>query len=160
MQRVQKTISEFRYKQGIPELSARDPVLHALDLMASHHHDCVLITDGGRVIGIFTGNDFLHRVAAPHLDPAKTLLGEVMTVHPETLRTRDCVSYAINRMAVRGFRNVPIVDDDGGQLGVLTVWDVMRHIGEIFDEIDNAPRLVDPASDISSVTWIDTGGGG
>jgi CBS domain-containing protein len=159
MQRVQKTISDFRYEQGIPELNARDPVMRAVDLMASHHHDCVLISDGGKVVGIFTGNDFLHRVAAHHLDPLKTTLGEVMTVHPETLKRRDCVSYAINRMAVRGFRNVPIVDDDGKALGAITVWDVMRHLGEIFDEIESAPKLVDPASDISSVTWIDTGGG-
>jgi CBS domain-containing protein len=160
MQRVQKTISEFRYEQGIPELNARDPVMRALDLMATHRHDCVLVSDGHKVVGIFTGNDFLNRVAATHLDPAKTTLGEVMTVHPETLRRRDCVSYAINRMAVRGFRNVPIVDEDGAALGVLTVWDVMRHLGEIFDDIESSPSLVDPASDISSVTWIDTGGGG
>ena len=160
MQRVQKTIAEFRYEQGIPELNARDPVMRAVDLMAAHHHDCVLISDGGKVVGIFTGNDFLHRVAAHHLDPAKTTLGEVMTVHPETLKRRDNVAYAINRMAVRGFRNVPIVDDDGAALGAITVWDVMRHLGEIFDEIESAPALVDPASDISSVTWIDTGGGG
>ena len=159
MQRVQKTISDFRYEQGIPELNARDPVMRAVDLMASHHHDCVLISDGGRVVGIFTGNDFLHRVAALHLDPLTTTLGEVMTVHPETLKRRDCVTYAINRMAVRGFRNVPIVDDDGQALGAITVWDVMRHLGEIFDEIESAPNLVDPASDISNVTWIDTGGG-
>ena len=111
------------------------------------------------MIGIFTGNDFLNRVAAAHLDPNATTLGEVMTVHPETLKRRDCVTYAINRMAVRGFRNVPIVDDDGKALGAITVWDVMRHLGEIFDEIESAPKLVDPASDISSVTWIDTGGG-
>ena len=159
MQRVQTTISEFRYEQGIPELNARDPVMRAIDLMATQRHDCVLVTEGGRVVGIFTGNDFLNRVAAQHLDPAKTALGEVMTPRPETLRRRDCVSYAINRMAVRGFRNVPIVDEDGGALGVLTVWDVMRHLGEIFDEMERAPVLVDPASDISSVTWIDTGGG-
>ena len=159
MQRVQKTISEFRCEQGIPELSARDPVMRALDLMASQRLDCVLISDGGKVIGIFTGNDFLHRVAATHLDPATTTLGEVMTIKPETLRQRDCVSYAINQMAVRGFRNVPIVDDEGAALGVLTIWDVMRHLGDIFDEIESAPRMVDPASDISSVTWIDTGGG-
>ena len=159
MQRVQKTISEFRYEQGIPELNARDPVMRAVELMAAHRHDCVLVSDGGRVVGIFTGNDFLNRVASAHLDPNATTLGEVMTVHPETLKRRDCVTYAINRMAVRGFRNVPIVDDDGKALGAITVWDVMRHLGEIFDEIESAPKLVDPASDISSVTWIDTGGG-
>ncbi len=158
MQRVQKLISELNYAT-VPVLLARDSVMHALTAMCDGTHDCVIVVDGVRVVGIFTGRDFLERVAAPHRDPAATTLGEVMTVHPEALRPRDCVSYAINRMALRGFRNVPIVDDDGRPLGVVTVWDVMKHLGEIFEELDSAPRLVDPASDISNVTWIDTGGG-
>jgi len=158
MQRVQKLISELCYAEA-PVLAARDSVMHALNAMCDGTYDSVLVVDSGRVVGIFTGRDFLDRVAAPHRDPAATTLGEVMTVHPEALRPRDCVSYAINRMAMRGFRNVPIVDDDGRPLGVLTVWDVMRHLGEIFEELDASPRIVDAASDTSNVTWIDTGGG-
>ena len=58
-----------------------------------------------------------------------------MTPKPRTLRPRDAVAFALNWMAVEGFRNVPIVDDLGTTLGVLTVWDVMRHLGDIFDEM-------------------------
>jgi hypothetical protein len=63
-------------------------------------------------------------------------------------------------MAVEGFRNVPIVDDDGAVLGVLTVWDVMRHLGVMFDEIDATPRPTSPSDDTSAViSMIDLGGG-
>lgn len=158
MQRVQRLISELDYA-AVPTVAARDSVMHALAVMCDGKHDSVVVVDGGRVVGIFTSRDFLERIAAPHRDPAATTLGEVMTVHPDALRPRDCVSYAINQMAMRGYRNVPIVDDSGRPLGVLTVWDVMRHLGDIFEELDAAPRMVDPASDISNVTWIDTGGG-
>jgi CBS domain-containing protein len=160
MQRVHKTISELRYTEGVPAMDQRDSVARALDVMCSGPHDCVLVVNGGHVAGIFTGRDFMNRVAAAHADPAATTLADVMTAHPEALRPRDSVAYAINRMAMRGFRNVPIVDDDGHPLGVLTIWDVMRHLDDIFDELDAAPQLVDPTSDISAVTWIDTGGGG
>ena len=36
-----------------------------------------------------------------------------MTAEPRTLRPRDGVAFAINWMAIEGFRNVPIVDDLG-----------------------------------------------
>jgi CBS domain-containing protein len=158
MQRVQKLISELGYAT-VPVLAARDSVERAHAVMCDGDHDCVLVVDGGRVVGIFTGRDFLDRVAAPHRDLAATSLGEVMTVHPQALRPRDCVSYAINLMALRGFRNVPIVDDDGRPLGVLTVWDVMGHLGEIFEELESSPQIMEGTTEAAPITWIDMGGG-
>ena len=45
-------------------------------------------------------------------------------------------------------------------LGVLTVWDVMRHLEAIFDDIDATPRPTPPGGDTSLViSMIDLGGG-
>jgi len=64
-------------------------------------------------------------------------------------------------MAIEGFRNVPIVDDHGAVLGVLTVWDVMRQLDDMFQEIDATPRPASPQSDISEVIAAgELGGGG
>jgi hypothetical protein len=61
-------------------------------------------------------------------------------------------------MAVEGFRNVPIVDDDGNPLGVLTVFDVMRVLTAILDEIaETPPENLRDASSISNI--FDIGGG-
>jgi CBS domain-containing protein len=128
--------------------------------MSREAHDCVLLVDDGILAGIFTSRDFLNRVAAVRRDPRAVLLGDVMTALPKTLRPRDCVAFAINWMALEGFRNVPIVDDEGRVLGVLTVWDVMRQLEDMFQEIDATPRRVPPASDISGVVDIELGGGG
>jgi len=102
----------------------------------------------------------VNRIAAVRADPTQVVLGDVMTKMPRTLRPRDPVAFAINWMAVEGFRNVPIVDDTGQLRGVLTVWDVMRHLEAIFDDIDATPRPTRAADDISSVVaMIDLGGG-
>jgi CBS domain-containing protein len=133
----------------------------AFDAMSREAHDCVLIVDGSELAGIFTSRDFLNRVAAVRKDPQTLPLGDVMTPSPRTLRPRDGVAFAINWMAVEGFRNVPIVDDEGVLLGVLTVWDVMRHIGDVFDEIEATPKPVPPQSEISEViNMVDLGDGG
>ena len=160
MRRLQRPIEEIGWTREVPQLSVTDPVSRAFDLMSKEAHDCVLVLDRARALaGIFTSRDFLNRVAAKRVDPAKIVLAEVMTAKPRTLHPDDSVAFAINWMAVEGFRNVPIVADDGAPLGVLTIWDVMRHLDEMFVEIDATPRMRLPQSDTSGViSMIDIGG--
>lgn len=161
MRRLQKTIEEIGWTKTVPRFAAAEVVGKAFDAMSRESHDCVLVVDGATLAGIFTSRDFLYRIAAERRDPQQVRLGDVMTPGPRTLRPRDGVAFAINWMAIEGFRNVPIVDDDGAILGVLTVFDVMRHLGEMFDEIEAAPRPVAPQSDTSDVVdMVDLGGGG
>jgi CBS domain-containing protein len=160
MRRLEKTIREIGWTHAIPKLDAAEPVAHALEEMRREAHDCVLVTRAGRLVGIFTSRDFLNRIVALRADPAAVPLGDVMTRDPRTLRPRDPVAFAINWMAVEGFRNVPIIDDADQLRGVLTVWDVMRHLEAIFDDIDATPRATQPSGDTSSViSMIDIGGG-
>ena len=159
MRRLQTTIEDIGWTRGIVKLAAGDPVARAFDAMSRESHDCVLILDGAKLAGIFTSRDFLNRVSAVRRDPREVLLGDVMTAAPKTLRPRDGVAFAINWMAIEGFRNVPIVDDDDRVLGVLTIWDVMRHLEEMFQEIDATPRMV-PGNEISGVVEVELGGGG
>jgi len=160
MRRLEMTIAEIGWTHAVPRLAVTDRVSRAFDQMSREVHDCVLVMRGDELAGIFTSRDFLNRVAAVRADPAALVLGEVMTPTPCTLRPRDPVVFAINWMAVEGFRNVPILDDGRAVLGVLTVWDVMRHLEAIFDEIDATPRPVAPGGDTSAViAMVDLGGG-
>ena len=160
MRRLQRPIAEIGWTRDVPQLSVTDPVARAFDLMSKEAHDYMLLLDRADALaGIFTSRDFLNRVAAKRADPAKIVLADVMTPKPRTLGPDDSVAFAINWMAVEGFRNVPIVDDRGTPLGVLTIWDVMRHLDEMFAEIDATPRMRLPQSDTSGViSMIDIGG--
>jgi CBS domain-containing protein len=157
---LQKTIEEIGWTVEVPRLGKHERVSRAFDLMSREAHDCVLVMDRDELVGIFTSRDFLDRIAAHRGDPAAVALADVMTPTPRTLRPRDGVAFAINWMAVEGFRNVPIVDDERRVLGVLTVWDVMRHLDEVFDEIDATPRTTPLPDETSGViSMVDIGGG-
>jgi CBS domain-containing protein len=159
MHRVQRTISDLGCTRDVPRMAPGDTVAKALDAMCRGGHECVLVVDDRPTLrGIFTSRDFLRRVAAPRRDPQKLALREVMTEKPEVLRPRDSVAYAINRMTAGGYRNVPIVDDDRTVIGVVAVWDVIRHLDDIFDDL-RIPLAGRPEDEISGVVWIDTGGG-
>jgi CBS domain-containing protein len=154
MERIQRTIGEVLGDQAWPELSPGATVAAALEAMTRDGIDCVLVVDAGKVVGVFTARDFLHRVAGAGALPHEIPLSEVMTRDPVVMRRHDCVTYAINCMATRNIRNVPVVDDDGRPVGLLRVWDVMAHLSELFEEIAQLPPE-SPTDDL----WLDLGGG-
>jgi CBS domain-containing protein len=56
-------------------------------------------------------------------------LAEVMTRDPVVLRHDDTVAVAINKMAVGGFRHIPIVED-GRPTGIVSARDIFHHLAE------------------------------
>ena len=153
MREIRKTISEFVGKTSLPIVLASDMVSVAVRAMESTPSDCAVVVRDNMVVGVFTVRDFLNRIAAQGRDPNVTAMAMVMTEQPETLRPYDCISYAINRMVVRGFRNVPVVDDNGRPLAILTVRDVVTHLSELFDGVTAG------GSDPELEAWVDIGGG-
>ncbi|HTK45910.1 MAG TPA: CBS domain-containing protein [Patescibacteria group bacterium] len=101
------------------------PVDEAIARMQAEGIDCLLVTDHGELVGIFTDRDAILKVAGR--PSSGTTIGEVMTHDPVILRSGDPVAVAINKMAVGGFRHVPIVDR-GQPTGVVSARDVFRHL--------------------------------
>lgn len=99
-------------------------ITEALRRMQEDPTDCLLVLEGGRLVGIFTDRDAVLKLAGRRL-PAT--IDEVMTRDPVVLRHDDTIAVAIHKMAVGGFRHVPIVDD-GRPTGVVSAKDVFRHI--------------------------------
>ena len=87
--------------------------------------DCLLVTEGGVLVGIFTDRDAILKVAGR--DSAGRTIGDVRTADPVVLRGADPVAVAIHKMAVGGFRHVPIIDQ-GQAIGVVSARDVFRHL--------------------------------
>jgi CBS domain-containing protein len=107
-------------------LDARAGAGEAIDRMRAESADCVLVTDGDRLVGIFTDRDAVLKVAGQSVDGVQ--LGDVMTRDPVVLRHDDSIAIAIHKMAVGGFRHIPIVDGGGLPTGVVSARDVFRHI--------------------------------
>lgn len=94
-------------------------------LMAEKHIGALLVLDGQRIAGIFTERDALNKVLAGGLDPDTTLLAEVMVADPLTIRTDKPLAHALHMMAEGGFRHVPVVDDQGKPLGMVSARDAL-----------------------------------
>jgi len=88
-------------------------VKEACQCMSDRHVGAVLVTEKhGRLIGIFTGRDAVHRVLAAGKSAAKTRLKDVMTATPTTMSPDRTVIDALRLMWDGGFRHVPVIEDD------------------------------------------------
>ena len=106
----------------------------ALDVVIARMHDaeadCVLVVADERLVGIFTDRDAVVKAAGTRLDAFP--VRDFMTPDPVVLRHDDPIALAIHKMAVGGFRHIPIVEH-GRPTGVVTARDVFHHLAEALD---------------------------
>lgn len=107
-----------------PQTSAAE----AIARMQADGSGAVVVVSEGRVAGIFTERDALRKLAGVALDGIT--VGQVMTADPVVLRMDDSVAVAIHKMAVGGFRHIPLVDR-GTAVGMISAHDVFRYILEL-----------------------------
>ncbi len=116
------------------QVDAAAPVSAAVDLMRAERVGCLLVTRGGRLVGIFTERDLLTRVLAAGVQLSAPL-GGCMTPDPVTVHPKDPVRTAVKRMGKGGYRHLPVVDDDGHPVGILSAKRVVHYLAEHFPAI-------------------------
>src|SRR5713101_2784769 len=126
------------------QVSANQTVAEAVGLMRQERVGCLLVCAGGRLVGIFTERDLVQRVLAAG-KPLTLPVSECMTPNPVVVHPKDPISAAVRRMEEGGYRHLPVVDEAGRPLGVLSVKRIVHYLVEHFPAtIYNLPP--DPAS--------------
>ena len=103
-----------------------------IHLMQRERRACVLVMEADRLVGIFTERDILMKVAGKPLDIMHTPVSASMTPDPFTLPADANVAFALNKMVLEGFRHIPLVDDDGHPTAVVSMRNLIEHLGEIY----------------------------
>jgi CBS-domain-containing membrane protein len=105
----------------------------AATLMLSRKVGCLpVVDDEHQLVGVLAAGDLLAadlRASVPRTD-AGVSIGEVMTRDPVTARPYQPVLEAVALMTERGFKHVPIVDDDRRLVGIISDRDVRTAIGD------------------------------
>jgi CBS domain-containing protein len=116
-----------------------DTVVQAARLMESADVGSVPVVDGGTPVGIVTDRDIAIRVVAKAKDPNLTTVGEIATGQPYYAAPDQDLDEALELMAYRKVRRVPVVSD-GLLVGMLAQADVVHEVKEkkaahVIDEI-------------------------
>ncbi len=117
-----RSVSELVRDQVLVELPPEAKAREAARLMADRRVGAVLVTHGGRLVGIFTERDMVARVVALGLDPDQADLSDVMTRNPRTVEHSAPTVEALRAMQRGGFRHLPVTKA-GRIAGILSLRD-------------------------------------
>jgi len=137
-----KIVPDVIGKQNLIMVKAETTVREAAKLMAAHKIGAVMVGDETSLIGIFTERDLAFKVAATGRDPDTVRLSEVMTKNPDTLRPEDTAHDALQRMSQRGYRHLPVVDNNRvvGMVSIRDIYGAM--LRELSDELHDREAFI------------------
>lgn len=127
----------------LSDLRLRQPVLaqqsDSLSVVTQRMRDAgrgstLILTDDGRLAGIFTQRDLIKRVDLCSKGWGDLPVCEVMTKKPVVLGIGASLGDALERMDAHSVRSLPVLDDEQRPVGLVSVRDALRHIAEHFPQ--------------------------
>ena len=107
-------------------------VVEACALMRKHHVGAVVVVEetasGKRPLGVLTDRDIAVEVVALGLAPESLKVSEVVQRDVTTIREDAGYAETVRLMSINGVRRMPVVDQRGNLVGIITVDYVLRQI--------------------------------
>ena len=125
---MQRKVAGILEEKGteIWSVASSDSVFSALETMAEHNVGAVLVLDGADLRGILTERDYARKVKLRALESNDTPVGQIMTTVVHTVVPTATVAECMQLMTDERVRHLPVVDDDGRLVGVVSIGDVVK----------------------------------
>lgn len=125
---------EMAMTTPVQTASADESVIEAMARVGPAKIGCLPITELGELVGLVTVTDLLSAEVRAHTENGGEASGpsiaEVMTPDPQIVRADDHLMDAAARMQQEHIRHLPVIDDEGRILGMLSDRDVRGAIGD------------------------------
>lgn len=119
---------EFKNKSAVMTFSPTDTASAAIQAMSDKNYGAaVIISKDRKPLGIVSERDFMRRLLNKNLDPKKTKLSEIMTSDLKLARADDNLLDWLRQMSNERFRHLPVVDDDGTLIGIMSQGDFVSY---------------------------------
>jgi CBS domain-containing protein len=108
-------------------------VSYALTLMRRRrvHSLVVNITDDNLTYGIITSTDIRDKIIGEGRDPSETRIRQIMTAPVVTARPDWTLQVCSRRMQEHNIHHMPVVDDQGELLGLISATDLFAAAEEV-----------------------------
>lgn len=133
----------------IGEICTRDTVIAKKDssifeiakLMRQYHvGDIVVVNEGENApIGIVTDRDIVIEILGKGLSPEAVTTGDVMNRDVLTAYENDDIWDTLQRMRIKGVRRIPVVNQQGGLVGIATLDDLLELLA---DELEDIAQII------------------
>lgn len=109
----------------VVSLGAGSTAFDAAREILDHDIGCVLVMDGGKVIGIATKSDVIREAVMKRVDPQKISVKIVMSKPVVSVDSKDSLSHASELMSKHNITKLPVFEK-GELVGIITSTDLVR----------------------------------
>ena len=121
-------------------LNEKITLREAIDNIQEQHIGCVLLENDKKISGIFTERDIVQKIVGNRHELETEYVRDYMTKAPDVLYQNDAIGFALNKMIEGGYRHIPIINDSGKPIGVISMQDIINHLADYFyEDIKNLP---------------------
>lgn len=127
-----KLVNQLLQTKGseVWSVSPDETVLDALELMAEKDIGAVLVLDDEQVAGIMSERDYARKVILQGKASQDTPVREIMSDEVICVRPNQTVRKCMALMTDKRIRHLPVLNDDGGLVGIISIGDVVKAIIE------------------------------
>ncbi len=122
-----KTAEEMVLEKNRPTVTidASKPIIDALKLMNENKIGAILVTEGGRSVGIYTERDLLKNMVDRGFNPQTSRIGDYMTI-PLKTAPHDTSLLKLKEMFLGLFIRHIMIEKQGQHIGLISIGDVLR----------------------------------
>ncbi len=128
---MEKPVSELLSKKSFLYVLPSDSVEKIVHILQKEKQSAVLIIQHERLMGIVSKRDLLRRTAGNETKLSSMKALDVMTANPEIVKAADPLSFAVNKMAMGGFRHLPVLSEEGDPIGIISIQDVLSFLAQL-----------------------------
>lgn len=121
-------ISDLITGKDLLVASTTDTVEKIVKILQKENKNCVLIYKKKKLVGIISNRDLLLKVAGKYKDLSKVNAEDVMTYNPEYVTADAPIAFVVNKMALGGYRHVPVLQENGTPLSIIIIKDVLGYL--------------------------------
>lgn len=129
-----------RMSTHIVSVEPERPVRELAKIMRDEHVGCIPVVSDNLLLGMITDRDIACRSVAEARDLDETPARDIMTTPVYTCRTGELLVDAAQTMENQQVRRLPVMDEDGKVVGLLTADDLSWHtdhllVGDVIEAV-------------------------
>lgn len=119
---------------GVHTISPNDSVKDAVTKMIELKRGAMVVGNKNKIEGIISERDLLRKVVAKNLSSEKTPVKNIMTKNVLTISSTSTPERALKIMEENKIRHLPVIDDRGNYVGILSIRDLMSAVTNSIEE--------------------------
>ena len=121
---AKRNIEDLIEGRDLISVKSTSSLRHACETMTELNVGAVAVVDGGALVGILSERDVIRRCYCKGKSVEATSVGDIMTPNPQTIHREASVAEAMAIMLEGGFRHVPVVDQRGQTISMVSMRDI------------------------------------